>query len=134
MATTDNLNLYITDDPTVTFQTFRRKMGGTGADSNMKIIDEAITDAIPVTKDFTLSSGSWDTSNRRYTIQDSIFQVTGYAYIVQPATNSVETWRMCGLRAGGVVQTGQIYIYADYSVPSTNITVNVLRMKASAAT
>lgn len=129
MATTDNLNLYITDDSSESFQTFRRKVAGTGNDSNMVILDSAISAMQPVAMSFTLAASSWGSvESGRYDLTDQRFLIGNYAYIVQPAATSVTNWRECGVWATQANTAGTFYFFYDYSMPTTNISVNILRV------
>lgn len=133
MATTDNLGLYITDDSSVDFQTYRRKVAGTGADSNMKILDAAVAGLCPVAFSVTLTSGNWHVMlpSPTYTASDARFLTGDYAYIIQPAPSSVEAWGEFGIVAGDIDTAGRCVFRARYSQPDTDITAYVLRIKTA---
>lgn len=127
MAATTNLGLYITDDSSESFQTFRRKVAGTGSDSNMVILDSAIAAAAPVVFSVTLSSSNWNSHTN--TVSNAGFLTGNYSYIITPAPSSVPAWSTSGIYAGDIVTAGQCVFTSQYNNPSTNVTAYVLRIK-----
>ena len=73
----------------------------------------------------TLTSGNW--SNNAQTITNSNFATSGYAYIVSPASASRTAYNDSNIYADDVTVANQMTFHCE-SAPSSNLTVNVVRM------
>lgn len=75
----------------------------------------------------TLASSSWSTSNKTLTItNDTRFKNSGYSYIITPDSASFTDYCNSKIYADDVTQNDRITFHCE-KVPSTNLTVNVLR-------
>ena len=73
----------------------------------------------------TLTASGW--SNNAQTISDSRFVSVGYAYTVAPASSSFADYADAMVYADDVTTNGQMMFHCD-SVPTENLTVNIVRM------
>lgn len=73
----------------------------------------------------TLTSNGW--SNNTQTITDSRFATSGYAYTVSPASASRTAYNDSNVYADDVTVATMMTFHCD-SAPSSNLTVNVIRM------
>ena len=76
----------------------------------------------------TLSSSGW--SSNAQTVSDAKFIASGYSYIVSPASSSFSDYASAQIYADNVSTDGSMTFHCD-SVPSSNLTVNVVRVVAS---
>lgn len=76
----------------------------------------------------TLSSSSWSSSAQ--TVSDANFIASGYAYVVSPASASFEDYAVAQIYADNVSTDGSMTFHCA-STPSSNLTVNILRMGVS---
>jgi len=73
----------------------------------------------------TLTSNGW--SSNTQTITDSRFATSGYAYTVSPASASRTAYNDSNVYADDVTVASKMTFHCD-SAPSSNLTVNVIRM------
>ena len=73
----------------------------------------------------TLTAAGW--SDNAQTISDSKFVSSGYAYTVAPAPGSFANYADAVVYADDVTTNGQMVFHCD-SVPTENLTVNIVRM------
>ena len=76
----------------------------------------------------TLASASW--SSNAQTVSDAKFIASGYSYIVSPASASFADYCAAQIYADDVTTTGQMTFHCT-DVPSSNLTVNIVRVVAS---
>ena len=76
----------------------------------------------------TLSSSGW--SSNAQTVSDAKFIASGYSYIVSPASSSFADYGAAQIYADDVSTNGQMTFHCT-DVPSSNLTVNVVRAVAS---
>lgn len=76
----------------------------------------------------TLSSASW--VGNAQTVSDAKFIASGYSYIVSPASASFADYAAAQIYADDVSTDGSMTFHCD-SAPSSNLTVNVVRVVAS---
>lgn len=76
----------------------------------------------------TLASASW--SNNAQTVSNAMFLASGYAYIVSPASTSFSDYGTSQIYADDVTVDGSMTFHC-VDVPSSNLTVNVVRVVAS---
>lgn len=76
----------------------------------------------------TLSSSGW--SANAQTVSDAKFLASGYSYIVSPASASFADYGAAQIYADDVSSDGSMTFHCD-SAPSSNLTVNVVRVVAS---
>ena len=76
----------------------------------------------------TLSSSSW--SNNVQTVSNSNFVITGYGYIVTPVSTAFAEYCESGIYADDITTGGQITFHCS-AVPSSNLTVNIFKIKTS---
>ena len=76
----------------------------------------------------TLLSSGW--SSNAQTVSDAKFIASGYSYIVSPASSSFAAYGEAQIYADDVSTDGSMTFHCD-SVPSSNLTVNVVRVVAS---
>lgn len=76
----------------------------------------------------TLASASW--SNNAQTVSDAKFIASGYAYIVSPGSASFTAYGEAQIYADDVSTAGQMTFHCA-DVPTSNLTVNVVRVVAS---
>ena len=84
--------------------------------------NEARSVVIPL----TLASASWQ--NNSITVSNNKLIANGYAYIVAPASSSYIEYGKAQVYADDVVTNGYITFYCG-KVPTTNLSVNLIRMK-----
>ena len=73
----------------------------------------------------TLTSAGW--SDNAQTISDSKFVSSGFAYTVSPASGSFADYADAMVYADDVTTNGRMVFHCD-SVPTANLTVNIVRM------
>ena len=73
----------------------------------------------------TLTAAGW--SDNAQTISNANFLSTGYAYTVAPASGSFVDYADAMVYADDVTTNGRMVFHCD-SVPTANLTVNILRM------
>ena len=73
----------------------------------------------------TLTAAGW--SDNAQTISDSKFVSSGFAYTVSPASSSFADYADAMIYADDVTTDGQMMFHCD-SVPTADLTVNILRM------
>ena len=73
----------------------------------------------------TLTAAGW--ADNAQTISDSKFVSSGYAYTVAPASSSFTDYAEAMIYADDVTTDGQMVFHCD-SVPTANLTVNIVRM------
>ena len=73
----------------------------------------------------TLTSAGW--SNNAQTVSNANFLSAGYAYTVAPASGSFANYADAMVYADDVTTNGRMVFHCD-SVPTANLTVNILRM------
>ena len=76
----------------------------------------------------TLSSSGW--SSNAQTVSDEKFIASGYSYIVSPASSSFADYASAQIYADDVSTNGQMTFHCT-DVPSSNLTVNIVRVVAS---
>lgn len=76
----------------------------------------------------TLASASW--SNNAQTVSNSYFVASGYGYIVSPNSAAFTAYGEAGIYADDVSTDSQMTFHCS-DVPSSNLTVNVVRVVAS---
>ena len=76
----------------------------------------------------TLASASW--SSNAQTVSNAYFVASGYAYIVSPASASFADYGSAQIYADDVSTDGQMTFHCT-DVPSSNLTVNVVRVVAT---
>lgn len=76
----------------------------------------------------TLASASW--SSNAQTVSDAKFIASGYAYIVSPSSASFSDYGNAQIYADDVTTDGSMTFHCT-DVPSSNLTVNVVRVVAS---
>ena len=74
----------------------------------------------------TLSASGW--SNNAQTVSSANFIVSGYSYIVSPASASLEAYAEAQIYADDVTTAGQMTFHCG-DVPSDALTVNILRVE-----
>lgn len=135
MATTTNYGLYLNDDSSETFLSWRNKINGT-EDSNMLIIDEALASMdsgkadVSTTVTATLSASSWAGTVAPFSQSISIDNLTadtnGLISVAQGAsTEAREAAREAMLSVYGQ-SDGVLTIYADGEMPETDIPVTII--------
>ena len=75
----------------------------------------------------TLLSGSGNWSGNAQTVSNSNFQVSGFSYVVSPASNSFGDYATSVIYADDVTTNGQMTFHCT-DVPANNLTVNIIRM------
>lgn len=75
----------------------------------------------------TLASASW--SNNEQTVSDVRFLASGYAFVVSPASGSFTDYAESQIYADDVSTDGQMTFHCA-DAPSSNLTVNIVRMVA----
>lgn len=73
----------------------------------------------------TLTAAGW--SDNSQTISNEKFMSAGYAYTVAPASGSFANYAEAMIYADDVTTDGQMVFHCD-SVPTENLTVNIVRM------
>ena len=73
----------------------------------------------------TLTAAGW--SDNVQTISNEKFVAAGYAYTVAPASGSFANYAEAMVYADDVTTDGQMVFHCD-SVPTENLTVNIVRM------
>ena len=135
MATTTNYGLYLNDDSSETFLSWRNKINGT-EDSNMLIIDEALASMdsgkadVSTTVTTTLSASVWAGTVAPFSQSISIDNLTadtnGLISVAQGAsTEAREAAREAMLSVYGQ-SDGVLTIYADGEMPETDIPVTII--------
>lgn len=76
----------------------------------------------------TLASASW--SSNTQTVNNANFIASGYAYIVSPASASFADYGAAQIYADNVTTDGSMTFHCT-DVPSSNLTVNIVRVVAS---
>lgn len=76
----------------------------------------------------TLASGSW--SSKAQTVSNANFLATGYAYLVYPQGSHMAIYSEDIVYADNVTTDGQMTFHCT-TVPTSNLTVNIVRMYAS---
>lgn len=76
----------------------------------------------------TLLSASW--SSDAQTVSNAYFVASGYAYVVSPSSASFTDYAEAQIYADDVTTTGQMTFHCG-SEPSSDLTVNIVRMVAS---
>lgn len=74
----------------------------------------------------TLSASGW--SNDAQTVSNANFVVSGYSYVVSPASASLEAYAEAQIYADDVTTAGQMTFHCG-EAPSAALTVNVIRME-----
>lgn len=76
----------------------------------------------------TLSTASW--SSNQQTVSDAAFLASGYAYVVAPASSSFVAYGEAQVYADDVSTDGSM-VFHCVTVPSSALTVNIMRMVAT---
>lgn len=76
----------------------------------------------------TLSASGW--SNNAQTVSNANFIVSGYSYVVSPASASLEAYAESQIYADDVTTAGRMTFHCG-EVPSAALTVNILRVEVS---
>lgn len=92
-------------------------------------IKSALDNAKGLSFTITLSSSSW--SSNAQTVSNAAFLASGYAYTVAPASSSFADYGAAQIYADDVTANGSMTFHCD-SAPSSDLTVNVLRVEVSA--
>lgn len=79
----------------------------------------------PMSFTVTLSSASW--SNKAQTVNSANFIASGYSYVVSPVSTNFSDYANAQIYADDVTTDGSMTFHCAI-VPTTNLTVNVLRM------
>ena len=77
----------------------------------------------------TLTAAGWSADTQ--TVSDSRFITSGYAYTVCPAGDSFKDYAEAMIYADNVTTAGRMSFHCDVT-PTKNLTVNILRMEATA--
>ena len=77
----------------------------------------------------TLTATGWSADTQ--TVSDSRFITSGYAYMVFPAGDSFKDYAEAMIYADNVTTAGRMSFHCDVT-PTKNLTVNILRMEATA--
>ncbi len=77
----------------------------------------------------TLTAAGWSADTQ--TVSDSRFITSGYAYMVSPAGDSFKDYAEAMIYADNVTTAGRMSFHCDVT-PTKNLTVNILRMEATA--
>ena len=77
----------------------------------------------------TLSASGW--SNNAQTVSSASFIVSGYSYVVSPASASLEVYAEAQIYADDVTTAGRMTFHCG-EVPSDALTVNILRVEVTA--
>lgn len=77
----------------------------------------------------TLTAAGWSADTQ--TVSDSRFITSGYAYMVFPAGDSFKDYAEAMIYADNVTTAGRMSFHCDVT-PTKNLTVNILRMEATA--
>ena len=95
---------------------------------------DALLDAVPdkaaksVSFTVTLSSSSW--SSNAQTVSNVNIVASGYSYIVSPASTSFADYAAAQIYADDVTTDGSMTFHCA-NAPSSNLTVNVLRVEVA---
>ena len=91
--------------------------------------DKGDNSPMPVSFAVLLPKSGWN--NKMQTVSDAKFLATGYVYTVRPDGSSFADSEMAGVHSDNVTENGKMVFYCN-TVPETDLTMNVLRMEASA--
>lgn len=80
----------------------------------------------PKAIDITLSTSGW--SSKQQTVINSIFQASGYRYIVSPAYASYDAYNSAKIKAKDVTTNSRMTFVCE-TVPTAAITVQILRVR-----
>lgn len=124
MAETTNYGLFVTDDSTLPFLTWRQKLDSE-SNSNMTKIDMALKGIAGTVTATTMTASGW--SNGTYSFE-SLYPSTTYNIFIEPDGNSItatqlESWNNAKILGSSA---GNIYIAKD-TVPSIDIPI-ILRV------
>lgn len=92
-------------------------------------VKSALNNAKALSFTITLTANGW--SNNSQTISSAYFVASGYAYTVCPSASNYTAYADAQIYADDVTTNGSMTFHCD-SVPSSDLTVNVLRVEASA--
>ena len=91
--------------------------------------DKGDNSPMPVSFAVLLPKSGWN--NKMQTVSNAKFLATGYVYTVRPDGSSFADSEMAGVYSDNVTENGKMIFYCN-TVPETDLTMNVLRMEASA--
>lgn len=94
---------------------------------NVDGLDEAFAKKADKSVDFTVTLTAAGWSDNVQTISNDKFVSAGYAYTVAPASGSFAGYAESMIYADDVTTNGQMVFHCD-SVPTENLTVNIVRM------
>ena len=130
MAETPNLNLYLEDDPSTKFKTWREKMDG-GSDSNMVKIDRAFGKKADTSRPVSavlLASGWSDTTPPQQTIAvpGMSDEQNGTISVAQSATVEQRNAARNGMFFITAQMNQELTIVADGEKPKVDVPVTVI--------
>lgn len=139
-GTTDTYTITLTDGSTTTFYVYNGKDGTGSGDMLASTYDPqgkaqdifAYADAKSgkaVAFTVTLSASGW--SGNAQTVSDARFLTGNYAYSVAPDSGSFAAYGESVIYADNVTTAGQMQFHCG-ETPTADLTVNILRMEASA--
>lgn len=77
----------------------------------------------------TLAAASW--SSKTQTVSNAAFAVSGYSYIVAPASASYAAYASAQIYADDVTVAGSMTFHCVGDEPSSDLTVNILKVEVS---
>ena len=92
-------------------------------------VKSALNNAKALSFTVTLTAAGW--SSNAQTVSNAYFVASGYAYTVAPASSSFADYASAQIYADDVTTNGSMTFHCA-SVPTGNLTVNVLRVEVSA--
>ncbi len=93
------------------------------------VVKSALNNAKALSFTVTLAASSW--SNNAQTVSNAYFIASGYAYTVCPSASNFTDYANAQIYADDVTTNGSMTFHCD-SVPSSDLTVNILRTEVSA--
>ena len=93
------------------------------------VVKSALNNAKALSFTVTLTAAGW--SSNAQTVSNAYFIASGYAYTVVPASSSFADYGAAQIYADDVTTNGSMTFHCD-SVPSSDLTVNILRTEVSA--
>ena len=131
MSETEHYKLYVTDDDSEKFKTWREKMNG-AEDSNMQKIDTALSEkaeaSVLVTA--TLSTDAWECDSAPYTqtldVEGLTADQNGNIFLAQNATSDERAAAVVARLSVTGQAEGQLTITADGTKPSMDIPVGII--------
>lgn len=78
----------------------------------------------------TLAAANW--SSKTQTVSNAAFAVSGYSYIVAPASASYAAYASAQIYADDVTVAGSMTFHCVDDEPSGDLTVNILKVEVSA--